>query len=186
VQELEESLEISRQTGSQSDEAQILGYFGNLAYWQGIYRQARDYFEECIALGEKINLQMSVLWARVNRAYAILKQGDIQQALVKFGNSLRRMQQEGVVIGVVFAIEGLASLYLTVGQPARAARLIAWGDAIREKSGDHRPLAEQKSVDQDLEVIHTQLEEAEFTRLSMEGRAMTIEQAIDFALSETR
>jgi hypothetical protein len=41
-------------------------------------------------------------------------------------------------------------------------------------------------VDQDLEVIHTQLEEAEFTRLSMEGRAMTIEQAIDFALSETR
>ena len=63
-------------------------------------------------------------------------------------------------------------------------QLFAWADAMREKIGDHRPPVEQDSVERDLAVIHSQLDDAEFAKLSAEGRAMTTEQAIALALEE--
>jgi predicted ATPase/class 3 adenylate cyclase len=206
AQALEESIGIYRKMESQSGEAETLGYFGSLAYWQGNYQQACVYFDECIALGEKINLQMSSLWTRANRAYAILRQGEVQRARVEFEDSLQRMQQAGVKMGMVFAIEGFASLYVNLAQPERAAHLFAWADATREKTDSHRPpitgfvnraglqdatrektdshrpLAEQRSVERDLAVIRSQLDDRTFETAWKEGRALTTEQAIELAL----
>jgi tetratricopeptide (TPR) repeat protein len=182
AQELDEAFEIYRQTGSRSGQAEILGYYGNLASSQGRYQQACDYYDESIALSEKINFKMSSLWARANKAYAILHQGDVQRARIEFESILQRMQQAGLVIGMIYAIEGFASLHLLIGQPTRAARLFAWGDAMREKNGGRRPVSEQASVEKDLAVIHSKIDNAEFTRLSAEGRTMTVEQAIALAL----
>ena len=52
------------------------------------------------------------------------------------------------------------------------------------KIGDHRPPVEQASVEKDLAVIHSKIDDTEFTRLSAEGRTMTVEQAIALALEE--
>ena len=124
AQALAESIEIYRKTGSQSGEAATLGYLGSLAYWQGNYQQAYEYYDQCISLGEKINLQMSTLWARAQRAHTILRQGEVQRAHTEFENALRRMQKAGVMPGVVFTIEGFASLYVNLAQPERAAQLV--------------------------------------------------------------
>ncbi|HEU0297117.1 MAG TPA: adenylate/guanylate cyclase domain-containing protein [Anaerolineales bacterium] len=184
AQALEESIEIYRKMGSQSGEAETLGRFGSLAYWQGNYQQACAYYDECIALGEEINLQMSTLWARAQRAYAILRQGDVQRARVEFEDSLRRMQQAGVMIGMVFTIEGFASLYVNLAQPERAARLFAWGNATREKTDSRRALAEQNSVECELAVIRSQLDDTAFEAAWREGHALTVEQAIQLALGD--
>ncbi len=53
---------------------------------------------------------------------------------------------------------------------------------MREKIDDHRPPVEQASVEKDLAVIHSKVDDAEFARLSVEGRTMTIEQIITLAL----
>ena len=55
---------------------------------------------------------------------------------------------------------------------------------MREKIGDHRPPVEQNSVERDLTVIHSQLDDAEFAKLSGVGHAMTTEQAIALALEK--
>jgi hypothetical protein len=60
-------------------------------------------------------------------------------------------------------------------------QLFAWADAMREKMGDHRPPVEQDSVEKDLAVIHSKLDDTEFEKLSAEGRTITIEQAIALA-----
>ena len=67
-------------------------------------------------------------------------------------------------------------------QPEHALRLFAWAEAMRERIGDHRPPVEQASVEKDLVVIHSKLDDAEFTHLSAEGYRMTVELAIDLAL----
>ena len=92
------------------------------------------------------------------------------------------MQKADLMIGLVFAMEGLASLHVNQGQAERAAQLFAWADAMREKMGDPRPPVEQASVESDLAVIHSKLTIHEFTHLSAEGRTMTMEQAIELAL----
>jgi predicted ATPase/class 3 adenylate cyclase len=181
---LEEALSISRQLGDQFNEAQALSMYGNLAYWRGNYQQALAYYEERILLCEKIGDHYQNLWSYVFMAYAFLRQGDIQRAREMFQDSIRSTQKADLMIALVFAVEGIASLYVNQNQPERAARLFAWVDVMRDKIGDHRPPVEQTSVDRDLAVIHSKLTDSDFANLSAEGQTMAVEEAIKLALEE--
>ncbi len=89
-----------------------------------------------------------------------------------------------MTIVVVFAAEGLSSLQVKQNQLERATRLFAWTDAMRDKLGDDRPPIEQASIERDLTVIHSQLDEMAFEKAYHTGRAMALEQAIELAMSD--
>jgi tetratricopeptide (TPR) repeat protein len=178
---LEEALSISRQLGNHAS-ALVLVNFGNIAYWQGNYRRANEYYKESLILCEITGNQLLYIFVHVNMAYAILRQGDIQQAREIFEICIRDMQNTGSLSGVVYCIEGVASLIANHEQASRAARLFAWADAVREKMGDHRLPLVQDSIEKDLAVIHSKIDDTEFARLSTEGKSMTMEQAIELAL----
>jgi tetratricopeptide (TPR) repeat protein len=184
AQWLEDARPIFRKLGDQAGEAELLHHFGNLAFWQSDYQQARAYYEESIALGEKIGYYVMVVWTPVHLAYLNLREGNISQAREVFYDSLRYMAKVKNVIGIVFSIEGLASLNVNQAQLERAARLFAWADATREKIGDQRPLVEQASMERDLAVIHAKLDDSDFAKLSAEGQAMSVEEAVELALKQ--
>jgi non-specific serine/threonine protein kinase len=179
---LEEALSIARQLGDQEGEIYVISTYGELSYWQGNYPQAIAYFENAIRSSEKVGEKYQGLWAQVKLAYTILRQGDIQRAREMFEDGIRGMQKADLVIGLVFAIEGLASLYVNQEQLELAAQLFAWADAIRDEIGDHRPPVEQASVERDLAMIHSKLDDQTFEKLYNIGHSMTLEQAIALAL----
>jgi predicted ATPase/class 3 adenylate cyclase len=181
---LEEASTIYHQLGDQSGEADISNIKGVQAYWLGDYRQAHVCHEEAIRLFEKVGFPWMVSWSHVNLAYASLRQGDISGAKEGFRYSIQRFQKANIMIGLVYAVEGLASLNVNQHQPERAARLFAWAGAMRDKIGDPRPPVEQNSVDKDLAMIRSKLTELEYSRLCTEGYTMTTEQAIALALEE--
>jgi predicted ATPase len=180
---LEEAFSISRQLGDRPGEEQALIGFGTLAYWQADYRRANAYYEEALLVSERVGDHFSNLWACIFSAYVLLRQGDLRQARQMFENSIRRTQAADFKIALVFALEGIASLSVNQKQPECAARLFAWADAMREKIGDRRPPVEQASVEGDLVIIRSQLDEAAFEQAYEIGRAMTLEQAVVYALS---
>jgi tetratricopeptide (TPR) repeat protein len=184
VQWLEEARTIYRQLGNQVGEGDILAMYGILAYWQGDYQQACTYLEESIVCYEKIGFSWLVAWSRVNMGYALLRQGNLASAVDVFKLSLQEFQKANILIGLVYTLEGLASLYVHRGQVERATCIFAWADATRDKIGDHRPPLEQASVERDLAAIHSQLNEPDFASLSAKGRNMTVEQSIAYALKE--
>jgi len=55
---------------------------------------------------------------------------------------------------------------------------------MREKMGDARPPVEQISVERDLEVIHSRLNDSNFARLSSEGQRLTVDEAVTLALEK--
>jgi predicted ATPase len=181
---LEEAISISHRLGAQVIEAYALSVYGTLAYWQGEYQEACAYYKELILLNEKTGNHYTTLWARVHIAYAVLRQGNVPQARQLFNEGIQSTQKAGLMIASVFAVEGLASLNANYGGPARAAQLFAWADAMREKMGDRRPSIEQAAVERDLDVIHSQLDDSEFVRVSAEGQGLTIEEAVALALQE--
>jgi tetratricopeptide (TPR) repeat protein len=181
---LKEALSICRQIGNHTNEGEALEVYGTLAFWQGDYQQAHAYYQEAIALTEKTGNNFQNLWAHIFMTYATFRLGDIQKARELFGISVQRTHKAGLTIALVFAIEGLASLYVNQNQPERAARLFAWADVIREKIGDHRPPVEQNSIERDVTVIHSKLNDSAFARLSAEGQAMTVDEAVALALEE--
>jgi tetratricopeptide (TPR) repeat protein len=179
---VEEALSISRQLGDQTNEAYILSLSAALAYWQGNYQQATSYYHEALLLTEKTGDNFLKLWIHVHIGYAFLHQGNIQQARALFVDSIHNTYTAGLTGILVFAVEGIASLYVDQNQFKRATQLLAWTDAMREELGDQRPPVEQKSVERDLAVIHSKLDKSEFASISEEGRAMTVEQAVAIAL----
>ena len=179
---LEEALTITQRLGDREGNLEALVTSGMLAYWQGDHQRAIKWFEEAMVISDEIGDQFSSSWTHVRMAHAFLRQGDLQRARELFAFGIEKTHKANFTIALVYAIEGLASLNMIQEHPERAARLFAWTDAMREKIGDHRPPVEQASVEKDLAVIHSKVDDTEFARLFAEGRTMTVEQAIALAL----
>ena len=155
---------------------------GTLALREGDYTYARTELEESAERLQEAGQSGS--WALANLGYVLLRQGDWQDARHCWAQSLHNFREANAPIGVVFNVEGLASLAVQQGQLARAARLLAWADATRETIDDRRPPVEQADVDRDLAIIHAQLDDDTFQTAQATGRAMSLDEAIAYALSE--
>jgi predicted ATPase/class 3 adenylate cyclase len=180
---LEEARSIALQLDDRVGATYVNATNATLAYWQSDYPRAMAYLEEAILLSDKIGDHYQSLWAHVNMAYVVLRQGNIEKARALFADNIQTTQKAGLTIALVYTIEGVASLYVNQNQPKHAAQLFAWADAMREKIGDHRPPVEQASVERDLAVIRSQLDDPEFETLSAQGSSMIVEQAIALALA---
>jgi tetratricopeptide (TPR) repeat protein len=178
---LEEAKTLYHELGDQPNEADTLQTLGMLAHWQGDYQQAFAYFEQAIVLYEKVS-GSRISWPRVRMGHTLLRQGDLVHAREIFEICLQQFQE---LIGVVYTIEGLAALHLNQGQAERAVQLFAWADAMREKLGDHRPPVEQTDIDKDITVCLSRMGEAAFSAAYDEGKKMSLEEAVAYALKES-
>jgi hypothetical protein len=76
-------------------------------------------------------------------------------------------------------------LYAATDKPVIAARLIGWADALREQIKDRRPLLEQTDVDQIIASCLVKMGEIAFSDAYDEGQAMTLDEAVAYALTES-
>lgn len=181
---LEEALAISYQLGNKINAADTLTVYGIFFCQQGDYQRSIAYHNEASLVLENIALPVRKIWFQIQKAYPVLRQGDVQQAYKMLEECIWLARKENWVFYVVYAIEGLASLYANQNQPERAARLFAWVDTMRETTTNHRPPVEQASVDKDWAILRSKVDNAEFEKLYNEGRTLTTEQAIALALEE--
>ena len=181
---IEEALPMQRQLGLKNEIPYSLTTVGQLAFWQGDWQQAHVYLDESIALFDEIGQSGQGFWACAQLAYILLREGDLASARLGFNNSLKRSHHIGGMVGTVFVLEGLASLAVAESRPERAASLFAWADEMRRRIGNDRPANEQANVDRDLAAVRAQLDEAAFQAAQVAGQAMTLEEAIAYALGD--
>lgn len=182
---LEEASLIHRQLGSVSGEGSVLHMYGILEYWRGNYQKSCNHLEDALKIFERVGVHSSVFWSQIHMAYARMGLGDIPKAKDMFSLCIERFKKINNRIGVIFAIEGLASLSVIQNQHQRATQLFAWTDVARDDIGDHRPPVEQGSVDKDLATIHAQVNDETFDKLWNEGSKLTTEEVIKLAMKET-
>jgi hypothetical protein len=116
--------------------------------------------------------------------YIRLRQGDLFEARLIFSETAHDFQNDKIDIGVVYTLEGMASLGVVAGNPDKAMRLIGWADTTRKKVDDNRLPNEQKDVDRDIAACRLKLDELAFSHAYDAGRVMTLEQAVAYALEE--
>jgi hypothetical protein len=78
----------------------------------------------------------------------------------------------------------MASLYIALGKLEVGAQLIGWADATRIKISDTRPLLEQADLDKIIAACLASMGEVAFSDAYDEGKKMTVDEAVEFALSE--
>jgi tetratricopeptide (TPR) repeat protein len=175
----EESLQLQDPIGG--PDPMILMHLGELALRQGAYEQARAYFERGLEVCQETGITVIALWSTVRLGYVYLREGEEECAQDTFAEVQQRFREMGSKIGVVYALEGLASLAVQQHEWERAVRLYAWADATRATIGDQRPPVEQLEVDRDDAAIRAQLSDEAIAFAATAGHTMTMEQAVAYA-----
>jgi hypothetical protein len=109
-------------------------------------------------------------------------QGKIYEARDIFFETIQEFFKDKDEMGVAFSLEGVASLYVVVGEPEHAAKLIGWADGTREKIGDTRPVMEQTDVNKTIATCLAMISEVAFSKAYAEGKKMTFDEAVAYAL----
>jgi rhamnogalacturonyl hydrolase YesR len=122
------------------------------------------------------------LFARVRLGYVALREGNLAEARQIFAETVQEFQKDKYIAGTVFALEGIASLYVIANKVDYTARLVGWADATREKIGDLRLRLEQEDINQVIYACLTKMGESEYEKAYEKGQTMSLDQAITYAL----
>jgi predicted ATPase/DNA-binding SARP family transcriptional activator len=150
----------------------------------GDYEQAYAILQEALISAQETGNRMSYLWSRVRLGYVALRAGNLVEAHSLLVETLQDFHKDGYTIGAVFALEGLAALLIATSKPEKAARLIGCADATREKIPDMRPLIEEADMYRNMMAILAKIGPSAFEVVYDEGRAMTLEEAVKYALED--
>jgi predicted ATPase/DNA-binding XRE family transcriptional regulator len=179
---LKKVLKVSHSLNNKSLKAAILHQSGCTALLEGDYKRAQDDLGEAQEIAQALGNRMLLLWTRVRLGYVVLQEGDLNEAHDIFAQTAREFQKDEMVMGIVFALEGMACLKASVERHLRAAYLIGWADIIRQKLGDPRPFIEQVDVDKIISACIANMGEIAFSDAYDEGQKMSLDEAVAYAL----
>jgi predicted ATPase/DNA-binding SARP family transcriptional activator len=181
---LDESNLVYQQLNTKKGKNILLTAYGQIALIRGDYEQARAHFQDNARLGNELGRRMDYLWSNARLGYVELRAGNISEARKVFAETAQEFQKDGSKSGVMYTLEGMSGLYVAVGKPENAARLIGWADATREEIGAARPYLEQADVDRDVAAVVTRIGRVAHVEAYNKGRAMALDEAVAYALDE--
>ncbi len=177
----EQALALSRENGRKINIALALGALGDLARLQGDYARARVLYEEAMPLWE--GDVFGVGWILQNLGDVALYYGDATRAAELFKESLDHHKRAGEREYMAEALAGLAGVAAAVGQPEPAARLFGAAEALRDGTHLSIRVYNRAPYDRYWPMAQASSDEATLNRAWAEGKVMSLEQAIDYALT---
>ncbi len=181
----EESSALRREVGIKLGIAASLRTSGLVEQAQGDYEQAKALLEESLTLYREARSKLGIATSLSLLGRVAQHKGDYQQATELYTKSLRMQRELGHKLGICECLEGLAVVVGVKGQPDRAAGLLGAAEAVRETIGALLPPVERADYERNVDALRATLSEPKFTNAWGQGRAMILEQAIEYALSDT-
>jgi tetratricopeptide (TPR) repeat protein len=178
-----ESLELHRELGDQMGVVDGLCNLAIVALHQGDYWRSQALSEEALTLSHAIGNTWSTAHLFSNLGLAVLQQGDRERAAELFKQGLHLFRELGDIASLTECLEGLALRYAEA-DPARLIQLFAMADRQRSSIGAPLPSYLRAAYRRYLEAAQCQMSDAAWTASWAEGSAMTLEQAVAYALEE--
>lgn len=188
MQLMEECIMLYQKLGDRGATAEALDTLGSLARWQGDYPRAAQVYKESVTIFRDLGIPILLARAIHGQGMVAYYQGDDQHATALFKTSLASFREAQLPAAIGWCFEGLAGIAgrATAGRAGaqRAARLLAAHSVVEGAPvelwapGAH---AEWHGI---MHQARAQLDETTWAAAWAEGHAMTLEQAITYALDE--
>jgi predicted ATPase/transcriptional regulator with XRE-family HTH domain len=163
------SLRLFEQVDDKWGRALALRELGSLAVGSGEFGMAREVYAQSVALFREASDARGLAQALLGLGRATLQAGAAEDAYGVFIEALERWRELGLRVGIVRNLAGLAGVAASLGQWERSARLYG--------------AASDAASDAALGVLAEQLGESAFDAAWSAGRAMTLEEAVAYALA---
>ncbi len=183
---LEESL-VYHRTLPDIIPAQIMILLNNLAI---VYRRLGDYdraaalLQETLAMREQVGDTIGQSSVLANLGGLAVLQGDLVRAQTLFRQSLQIRLEINDRLGLINSLHQMAELAQAQKLFVRSVTLFAAGVRQRELLQVSMTADTQADYDRDIEQLRTVLETAVFVQAWAKGTAMTLDEAVTYALTD--
>jgi non-specific serine/threonine protein kinase len=178
-----EGLTLFREVRDDGGIAASFNQLGELARSQGDYVAARELYQDSVVIHRKIGDKRSIAITLVNLGFVAMHQGGYREGGAFFREALSLNRNLGYKKGITTSITGLAGVALAEGQPKRGARLLGAAEFMLETIGGHFDSTDQADHDRFVVGARAVLGGAALDESWADGRGMTLEQAIEYALA---
>jgi predicted ATPase/class 3 adenylate cyclase len=180
----EESMDLFREWGDKQGLAFCSLDLGLLMISQGDLVRAQKLTEESVALFRELGSRGDVSLCLNNLGWIAFLRDDLSKALHLYKQSLALAWETGMYTVVLDDLAGFACLAGAQGDGVRAAQLCGAAEALHEATGYPQDPISQAEMEPYLASGRSQIHEAEWAKAWEEGRTMTLEEAVSYALEE--
>jgi predicted ATPase/class 3 adenylate cyclase/DNA-binding SARP family transcriptional activator len=178
----QESLAIFRELGSPPDIAYSLYNMGNAATRQGEHQAARALYEESLAIGHELGSHIDIAHALGALGHLARETGDYARCAAHYRQSMALRQSRDDRWGIAQGLEDFAGLAGRQRQWERAVRLLGAAEGVAQTLGRSLPVALRDEYQRTMNGARPAMGEAAFAAAWADGRAMTLDQSVAFAL----
>jgi predicted ATPase/DNA-binding CsgD family transcriptional regulator len=181
---IEESLAMFR---AQEDTLGIiwaLNSLGEFARINGDYERAEKAYEECLPLCLEIGDKQREAFAIGNLSVVAVRQGDYELAEARIRKALTFLIDHRSKYPLAIGLAFLAGPIGAHGDPKRAGQLLGASAALLDAMGLGPERSDKAEIEHITEIVRKQLDEESFNSAWTKGQAMSLEQAVAFALEE--
>jgi tetratricopeptide (TPR) repeat protein len=180
----EESMDLFRELGNKRSLAFCQNNLAMMVYSQGDLGRAGKLTEEAVALSRELGARGDVALSLCNLGWIALLQDDLGRAADLYRESLSLSWDAGLNPLVQSTLEGLACLAGAQGKAERAARLWGAAQALHETKGIPRDIDFLAEADARISLVRSGMGEEAWEEAWRKGRAMTLDEAVSYALEE--
>jgi non-specific serine/threonine protein kinase len=184
---LEQSLEISRTMGPEGKVvlSWTLTFLGDVALNQNELKEARSFFEETVAILREIGDKNFLAYSVRRLGLLAWREKDFRKAIALCQESLSLNRELGDPRGVLACLAGFADIAVVQGKFARAAQMMAAVETQLAAMGMRLLPVDKLESERNLALLLTKLDEKTLNKFWAKGKAMSLDDAITFALQET-
>jgi predicted ATPase/DNA-binding SARP family transcriptional activator/DNA-binding CsgD family transcriptional regulator len=181
-----EGIVLCRKLGYMPTLARHLYSLGFCLLLEGDYERGAALNEEAAALLRERGYQSDLEYTLDHLGWVALFKGDHERASSYHRESLMFCKEFGNKIIASKSLEGLACICVAEGATERATRYFGAAEALGEAIPFHHHPEEDAWREPYLAAARSRLDEASWEEAWAEGRAMSMDQAIDYAISEQK
>src|SRR6266567_577118 len=177
-----ESVDYARATGDRMLLFCSLAWLAIALREQGRSAEARELYEQSLAQARELGAPFEIgnILKEIGRAECDEGRHDLAEK--HFTESIAILHGLGNLPGVIDSLEGLAGTAAATAAPRRAARLWSATDALRQQIGNVRAVHESIAYERQLKAVRAILTAEAFNQAWNEGRAMSLDDAVRYAL----
>jgi predicted ATPase/class 3 adenylate cyclase len=186
---LEQSLELFRQLDDPVRIANVAGGIGMILGRSGDFQKALQLMEEAVTSIRKTGNKFALADELTGLAGVYHRLGRDEDARDAIVESLVLFREANNPSGIAVGLEAIGVIAVTAGRFERAIRLSAAAASIKEAIGGGAPpelIAQFLDVEDPRERARDVLTEEAIAKAWEEGGAMSIDEAVDYALEDTR
>ena len=180
---LEESLALFRDIGDEQGVAKVLWGLGNVRLIHGDADGALASSRESLELGRKLGDRYGQTWSLWLVGASALDSGDLVLASLSLREALRMLEEVGDTSGVPIILSELAAVAMTGGDAAHAVRLQAAAESVEDSIGTGLGRATSRREER-ARAVRNLVGDKDLAGVWDEGQAMTVEEAVAYALEE--